>query len=351
MTSCQRVQTLLDGTLPDRVPHFDLLRNDAVISHLAGETLTIDNADRVVYQAINTALDGTRPRIAMPTEQASVTLPDGRTQEVYRWTTWTENLHIDDMDEYASQLKTQIEINYTYTVDDDLALDSYIDTHKQIVGNLDDVYLFWSSPGSVGVQGMYATLGLEQFSFFYADYPDVVHDLFASNAAKTIEMLTRIEQRGIKVGGYFLGEDIAFKGGTIFSPDFFRQHFYEPLTSIIDQMHANGSKVMYHSDGNLMGIIDDLVATGFDAINPVEVLAGMDVADIHRRHPHIIFAGAIDVSQLLPYGTPQQIADTVRRTVDEAEGRIMIGSSTELQDCVPLENYQAMYDTLRSITF
>jgi hypothetical protein len=53
-------------------------------------------------------------------------------------------------------------------------------------------------------------------------------------------------------------------------------------------------------------------------------------------------AGGIDVSQLLPFGSPAQVYDQVRRTIDDAEGRIMIGSSTELNDDVPLENYLAL---------
>ena len=77
-------------------------------------------------------------------------------------------------------------------------------------------------------------------------------------------------------------------------------------------------------------------------MNPIEVFAGMDVADIHRRHPNLFLAGGIDVSALLPHGTPRQVKDAVHRAIDAAEGRIMIGSSTELHDDVPLENFLAM---------
>jgi len=49
-----------------------------------------------------------------------------------------------------------------------------------------------------------------------------------------------------------------------------------------------------------------------------------------------------DVSQLLPFGSPQEVKDAVKRAIDAAEGRIMIGSSTELHDDVPLENFFAL---------
>jgi hypothetical protein len=36
----------------------------------------------------------------------------------------------------------------------------------------------------------------------------------------------------------------------------------------------------------------------------------------------------------------------VRRTIDAAEGRIMIGSTTELHDAVPLANFLAMREAV-----
>ena len=67
---------------------------------------------------------------------------------------------------------------------------------------------------------------------------------------------------------------------------------------------------------------------------------------IHRRYPRLFMAGGIDVSHLLPYGTPQQVKDAVRQTIDAAGGRIMIGSSTELNDAVPLANFLALREAV-----
>jgi hypothetical protein len=68
----------------------------------------------------------------------------------------------------------------------------------------------------------------------------------------------------------------------------------------------------------------------------------MDVGELHRRYPQLLLVGGIDVSQLLPFGSPEEIRNIVVRTIEAAEGRIMIGSTTELHDGVPLENFLAM---------
>ena len=93
---------------------------------------------------------------------------------------------------------------------------------------------------------------------------------------------------------------------------------------------------MFHSDGNLWEILDNLVAAGIDLLHPVEPLAGMDPYELRRRYPQLILCGTIDVSQLLPFGSPQEIRDQV----------VLVGSSTELHASVPLENYLALHETV-----
>jgi hypothetical protein len=72
----------------------------------------------------------------------------------------------------------------------------------------------------------------------------------------------------------------------------------------------------------------------------------MDVGVIHRRYPKIFMAGGIDVSQLLPFAKPQEIRDVVKKAIDDAERKIMIGSSTEVHNEVPLENYLALSEAV-----
>ena len=61
--SRERVRTMLRGGTPDRPPLYDLLRNDAVIAHFAGEPATVENGPEVVFRAYEPAIDATRPLI------------------------------------------------------------------------------------------------------------------------------------------------------------------------------------------------------------------------------------------------------------------------------------------------
>lgn len=130
------------------------------------------------------------------------------------------------------------------------------------------------------------------------------------------------------------------------SPAWVVEHYLPRLKRVIESVHAKGMKAMFHSDGNLYSILDGLVEAGIDLLNPVEVAAGMDLAVLHRRYPNLIFAGGIDVSHLLPFGTTMQIRDAVVKAIEDTGGKILVGSSTEVMNNVPLENFLAMRNSV-----
>jgi len=343
--SIERVRAVIHGDQPDRAALYELLRNDAVISHFAGEKLTIANAERVVYRAYEPAVDATRPSVRLPQETKTVRLADGRLQRRYRWTTWTEHVQYADSQAYAKAKRAELAgLDGSWTADDQERMNETLTANAECRRKLGEVFFFASGPGP-GLMGIMGEVGLEQFSYYLADCGDLIVALLESRAAKAVQWVEHLPDDH-RPEAVFMGDDIAFKGGPMLSPAWLRANYFHRLARIVAAYHARGIKVLFHSDGDLMGILDDLVAAGIDGLNPIEVLANMDVATIHRRHPHLFMAGAIDVSQLLPFGTPQQIKDTVRRTIDAAGGRIMIGSSTELNNEVPLENYLALREAV-----
>jgi uroporphyrinogen decarboxylase len=141
--------------------------------------------------------------------------------------------------------------------------------------------------------------------------------------------------------------DIAYKQRLMFGKTTFRQFgFFDDVARICAACHDAGLVVIFHSDGYFMDIVDDLIAAGIDGLNPIEKAAGMDVYELRRRYPETILVGGLDVTHLLVEGSPDDVRAETRRMIDEtgADGRLLIGSSTELEDNVPLANYLAFHD-------
>jgi hypothetical protein len=53
----------------------------------------------------------------------------------------------------------------------------------------------------------------------------------------------------------------------------------------------------------------------------------------------------------LPFGTQQQVRDAVVEAIEVTEGQILVGSSTELHNEVPLENFLAMREAAMGYRF
>lgn len=326
--SLERVRAVLHGEMPDRAPLYELLRNDAVINHFTGEILTVENGAEVVYKAYAPAVDATRPLVRLPNEERTVVLEDGRKQRYFRWTIWTEHRHYADSEAYATAKRRDLDaFDPAWNPQKQEALEqtlASIAEHRQRLG---EVFFFPSGPG-VGLTSIYDEVGLEQFSYALVDYPDVIDALLECHTLNVIAWIEHLPADHT-IEAVFVGDDVAFNTGPLLHPRWFANHYFPRLARVIQAYHDKGIKVLFHSDGNLNSILDGLVEAGIDGLNPIEILAGMDVADIHRRYPHLFLSGGIDVSQLLPFGTPREIKETVKKTIDAAEGRIMIGSSEE----------------------
>ena len=107
--SVERVRAVIRGEMPDRAPLYELLRNDAVISHFAGQTLTVETAPEVVYRAYEPAVDATRPLVRLPEHERTILLEDGREQRYFRWTIWTEHRRYADAEAYAAEKRAYVD--------------------------------------------------------------------------------------------------------------------------------------------------------------------------------------------------------------------------------------------------
>lgn len=347
--SLESVRRVMARQKPDRAPLFDLLPNDAVLRHFNGGVPVEIGDDRRGIAAIAAATDGTRFSYFSPMPARAETLPDGRVRQYERWTIWTPPKVFSSSREYE-EIKRRELAGAAGAGRFDTRRDGWYCQHRDLRLSFgDDYYLLLYAPAP-GLMDLYGEVGLEAFSYYLADVEDII---VAQLEAKTEHACQWAE--GLPADdpfeAVFIGEDIAFKSGPMFSPPWLRAHYFPRLKKIVAALHARGKKVVFHSDGNLNPIMDEFVAAGIDGLNPIEVQAGMDLADLHRRYPELVFFGGIDVGRLLPFGRPSEIKDAVVKAIEDTEGQILVGSSTEVTNLVPLENFLAMREAALEFRF
>jgi hypothetical protein len=340
--SPERVRRVLALEKPDRAPLFDLLPNDAVLQHFNGGEPVAVGDDASGIRAVAAAIDGTRVSAFSPSEKRVERLSDGRACRHERWTTWTAWKSYSSSEEYREVKERELsERRRSAGNPVDPAVDQHYLREREIRSLLGDDFCYVLAPPHQSLMGIWTEVGLEQFSYYLYDCEELIVEQLELNteyACRWIEGLPGDDP----FEAAFIGDDIAFKTGSMISVEWLQEHYFPRLARVVTALHARGLKAMYHSDGNLNAIMDGLVEAGIDALNPIEVSAGMDLGDLHRRYPQLVFAGGIDVSHLLPYGTPEQIRDATVKAIEETAGRILVGSSTEVFSAVPLENFLAM---------
>lgn len=393
MTGKERVMAVVRGEKPDRQPLFDLLRNDAVLEHFAGEKLTFENATRVTRIAHARAVDGTRGLPKIPVPPISDILPDGRPVRYERWFRWAERKQYADLADYVRQKKATL-AGPILSEEEKTEARNLIAAYSACEAEyLSDIAFFWSfgvhdkhqfGVESRSLQGyylsdLYEEIGLDRFCLWFMDEPSLVSELLERHFRKSIEVIRMLpgtdakapdRGTGSRAGssprdgrsgenapqaqalraplGLCIADDIAFKSGPFLDPGFFEREYFPRLKEVCAAAHERGFLVFFHTDGDLRLLIDGLVHAGIDILNPIEK-APFFVREIHSRCPKLTLAGSIDISWLLPFGKPEEVRDEVRRVIDDAEGRILIGSSSILLDTVPVANFLAMREAVNAV--
>ncbi|HXX21600.1 MAG TPA: uroporphyrinogen decarboxylase family protein [Terriglobia bacterium] len=174
--------------------------------------------------------------------------------------------------------------------------------------------------------------------------PGLIADLVELSLAHNIPLAREALHRGADV--VLLSDDYGYNAGPLFSPAVFERCFREGLARIVEAVHAAGGLVVKHSDGNLMPLLDAIVSTGIDALDPLDPLGGMSVACVRERYPRLSLKGGVPLSTL-SCGSPSEVTRAALRCLAESEGRgYILSSSNSITSAVPARNFLAMIEAI-----
>ena len=168
--------------------------------------------------------------------------------------------------------------------------------------------------------------------------------------------LTKLEKYLGLVGPYIdvilFSDDLGSQNGPLISPRMYRE-FFKPRHARLYQRAKELAdvKVNLHCCGGVQPLLRDLIETGIDAINPVQISCkGMDVADLKREFGKDVtfWGGGCDTQRILPHGTPDQIREHVAHQVEilRPGGGFVFQQVHNILADVPPENIVAMLDTV-----
>lgn len=187
-------------------------------------------------------------------------------------------------------------------------------------------------------------MGFENYAFALADNPGLVermHERIAAIQARVVERA--LEHRC--VGLVWHADDMAYRTGLMVSPAILRRYIFPMYARMNEMCRQRGVLTVFHSDGKMDDLMEDIIAAGFDAFNPIEPVA-MDIRALKQRvGGRLSLIGNVDLSYTLTMGTPAEVEAEVRDLIRDLApgGGYALASANSIPEYVPWENFVAMH--------
>lgn len=191
-------------------------------------------------------------------------------------------------------------------------------------------------------------MGFETFAFALRENPSLVARMFEKVGTLQLEVSRRASELP-EVGGLWMSDDIAYSEGLLVSPAVLRRYLFPWYRELGRELREKGLLFIYHSDGRLWEVLDDIVDCGFHGLHPIEPKA-MDSRELKAKvGDKLCLLGNIEMDRLAR-GTPEEIRKLVWANIRDLayDGGYCVGSSNSITNYVRLENYRAMLEAVAS---
>ncbi|MBD3224144.1 MAG: nucleoside 2-deoxyribosyltransferase [Caldithrix sp.] len=205
-------------------------------------------------------------------------------------------------------------------------------------------------PDGMGIIGQYGDIftmtwemmGFETFSLALFENSTLIDELNNTIGTLVLSMFENMAQNDA-VDALWYTDDIAFSNGLLMSPEVLRRYIFPWMEKIGQLAKKHNKPFIYHSDGVLWPVLDDIISCGVDALHPIEPKA-MDIGQIKTKYgDRLTLIGHVDVD-LLARGSIDEVQDKVHDNIEKAGsgGGYIVGSGNSIPDYVNIENYKAM---------
>lgn len=324
LTAKQRLLNQLRGDELDRVPMvggWNLgVRNLAALADLSVETYLADPLGGVIAANRRLGVDAIVPPI-VPTDVESIragALEESRFADVQPEALLARAQAIPDR-----------ERDVVARFDAALAEQRYREAWEPLLARLRPAGIellatAWEAPANFS---LYFQYGYTAFLAAVALYPEAVARIYWEDgiiARERNKVLVRLMHEWELVPLLFCGHDICVNRGPLVAPAWLHTHYWPHVRVSLTPLLEAGIRVVHHCDGNVMPLVDDMLASGFTGFQGFQYECGVDPWELRaRRGPGgevPLLLGGLSVTRTLPFGTPAEVIEEVEYCLDVTEG-------------------------------
>lgn len=236
-------------------------------------------------------------------------------------------------------------------------LDAFAEHGRFFYENTDKALLGWGS--SISMMGLSALLSdnitqgsLDEWLCMLMTEKETANDMMGRYVDATIKQTELYHQA---VGDYCFAwgvasDDAGTQIGELLSPDLFVEMIKPHYQRLCDWVHSHTNwKTYLHSCGSIYRYIPEWIDSGIDILNPVQIAAANMEPErlMNEFGGKIVFwGGGCDTQSVLPFGTPEEVREHVRKNIEiftSRPGGFVFTQVHNIQQDVPVENVEAMF--------
>lgn len=250
------------------------------------------------------------------------------------------------IDNLPSESAVEAEFDIETTAQD------HADRLRERIDRANGEVLFIDGFGQADFMGGYNRWGYENYLIAIMDYPEVMRQYYHQTALhgrlRNEAIVLAREKYGIAPFVYS-GQDICTSNGPIVSPQILRDVYFPELKWAMEPLVENGIGVIWHCDGNINPILDDILDLGVVGLQGFEEEHGVRYDEIvklkNRTGRPISVWGCVSVTSTLPHGTADDVRQSVERSFTLAgKGRgFVLSSTSSIMPEVPHENIDMFF--------
>lgn len=334
MNSRDRIYSLLNHKIPDRVPYGDLLISKNVINAIFPGYSYFDFCEKMDIDIVFVKRDFN-----------------------FKWIDEEKGLYInewgiirkkgnEETDDYIDGPLKSVEDIKNYRIPDPLDENNFKSLREAVRRFKKDKIICFLSKATFNFP--WNLVGnFQQYLIDLYTNPKFIYKLHS--IVEDHHIVLNEKALGLGADMVALVDDYAYKDNMFISREKFLKFCLPSIQRTVESVHKRGGYIFFHSDGNYRGVIDDIIGAKIDFLHPLEPNI-FDIKEIYEKHREkIIICGNIDCAVTLTSKSPKQVENEVKWLMKNIapKGRYIICSSNTIHSKVKPQNYIAFLRAIK----
>lgn len=212
----------------------------------------------------------------------------------------------------------------------------------------DKIFIFGTNDFAGIFESAWQGMGIEYYTRQLHKNPSFIKEVFEVYTDFTVTLTNAYMDVGMEV--WIESADLAYHSGPMMSPKRFNDLLLPAYKKLVEAVHERGQKIILHTDGYIIPLLDFIVNCGFDGLHALEPTAGVDLALVKEKvGDKLCLLGNVDVSYVLTAnGTKEDVEDWIKNAINTAgSGGGFICSATNMHPGVEPQNLKWMVEAAK----